>query len=69
MSEIIYEIKSELGCLREFPNGWRKLVQIVNWNNSSDKIDIRDWDENKTHMTRGITLTFDEFKKLKSIDV
>ena len=69
MSEIVFEIKSELGCLKEYPNGWRKLIQIVNWNDSSDKIDIREWDETKTKMSRGITLTFDEFRKLKSIDV
>ncbi len=68
MSKIDFEIKKELGCLKEYPTGWKKLVQIISWNGSKPKIDIREWDPNKQHMTRGITLTFEEFEKLKSVD-
>lgn len=62
---IIFEIKENIGVIRKYPNGWKKELNIVSWNSGEEKYDIRDWDETHEHMTRGITLTKEEFDKLK----
>ena len=43
---------------REVP--WTKEVNIVSWNGGEPKIDIRDWSQDHTRMSRGITLTVEQ---------
>ncbi|MBN2695662.1 hypothetical protein JXR93_13470 [bacterium] len=67
MAEIKYDIKKNLGSLGESSKGWSKELNIISWNERSPKIDIRDWDENKTKMGKGVTLTKKELLELKKI--
>ena len=62
--EITFEIKDHLGIISVHPTGWRKELNIVAWNGGNEKFDIRDWDEDHEHMSRGVTLHKDEAKKL-----
>jgi len=62
--EIIFEIKEHIGVISEYPTGWTKELNLVVWNSGVPKYDIRDWDANHEHMSRGITLHADEMKKL-----
>lgn len=63
-NEILFEVEKHIGILKEYDNGWKKELNIVSWNGTEGKYDIRDWDEDHIHMTRGITLKKDEMIKL-----
>ncbi len=43
MSEIKYEIIEKLGILSESTKGWTKELNLISWNGSTPKYDIRDW--------------------------
>lgn len=66
-TEIPFEIERHFGVIGEPTKGWRKEVNLVSWNNRPAKIDIRDWDESYTHMSRGVTLTREEAERLSDI--
>lgn len=61
---IAFEIKEHIADLGVLPTGWTKELNIVSWNGNRDKYDIRDWDSTHERMSRGITLTEDEAKKV-----
>ena len=61
---IRYEIIHQLGKIAVYPTGWCKELNIVSWNDGSPKFDIRDWNEEHSSMSRGVTLTLDEVKTL-----
>ena len=60
MPDIKYEIVEEIKVLSENSNGWTKELNLVSWNSSKPKYDIREWSENKERMSKGITLTEEE---------
>ena len=62
--DITFEIVEHVGVISVYPTGWKKELNIVAWNGGNEKFDIRDWDPNHEHMSRGITLHKDEAKKL-----
>ena len=66
-STIIFEIKKHIGVITEFPTGWKKEVNIVSWNDGTPKLDIRDWDPEHKHMSRGITLHKEEAEVLLAL--
>ncbi len=66
-NEIVFEIKRHIGVLANYSSGWKKELNLVAWNNSPAKYDLRDWDPEHKHMSRGITLHPDEMKSLKDI--
>ena len=61
---VTFEIVEHIGILSEDEKGFQKEVNLVRWNEGSAKIDIRCWDKEHLHMTRGITLTPWETKML-----
>lgn len=62
--EVTFEIIKQVGVLEEFQTGWTKELNIISWNGSKPKYDIRDWDENHERMSRGITLSEEQMKNL-----
>ena len=53
-----FEIVENIGVLSEDEKGFIKEVNLVRWGEGTEpKIDIRNWDKEHLHMTRGITLT------------
>lgn len=67
MAEIRFDITREIGVLSEGSRGWRKEINLVSWNERQPKIDIRDWDEGRVKMGKGITLNKEELLKLKEL--
>ncbi len=67
MSEITFEVEKKFGVLSEKPNGWKKEVNLVSWNGREAKFDIREWNEEHTRMSKGLTFTKEEIIKLKEI--
>lgn len=64
MAEFTVEIMEHISVLGKKPNGYTKEVNVVAWNGNSPKVDIREWNEDHSRPTRGITLTEDEAKAL-----
>lgn len=62
--DITYEVVEHLGVLAQYSSGWSKEVNLIKWNGGTPKFDIRDWDKDHEHMSRGITLRADEARKL-----
>ena len=67
MAEIKYEIVKELGVLAESTKGWKKELNLVSWNDKEPKYDLREWAPEHEKMSKGITLSGEELKKLKEI--
>ena len=67
MQDVKFEIKEELGTLSESPKGWTKEVNLISWNSTAPKYDIRDWAPNHEKMGKGITLTAEEAEALYKI--
>ena len=65
--DITFEITEHIGIISEYPTGWRKELNKVVWNGGGEKFDVRDWDPEHEHMSRGITLHKDEAKKLSDL--
>lgn len=66
-SEIKFEIVEELGILSENAKGWRKELNRVSWNDATPKYDLRDWAPEHEKMGKGVTLSEEEYQKLKEI--
>ena len=62
-----YEITEEIGVLSENAKGWRKELNMVSWNDAEPKYDLRDWAPDHEKMGKGITMTEEEFQKLKEL--
>lgn len=63
-TEIVFEIKEHIGVLSSYATGWTKELNLVAWNGAPEKYDLRDWDPDHEHMSRGITLHKEEAEKL-----
>ena len=67
MAEIRYEIVETIGTLSESAKGWTKELNLISWNGSVPKYDIRDWAPNHEKMGKGITLSEKEIQILKEL--
>jgi hypothetical protein len=66
-AEIKFEIVKSVGVLSESSRGWKKELNLVKWNDRDAKYDIRDWSPQHDKMSKGVTLTQEEAKKLKEL--
>ena len=62
--QITFEILEHIGVISEHGNGWKRECNIVAWNGGRPKVDIREWSEDHMKMSRGITLTDEESRRL-----
>lgn len=65
MKNITFEITEKYGKLND--KDWALEINRVAWNKKAPKIDIRAWDSGHEKMSKGITLTDVEAKKLLKI--
>ena len=61
--EITFEIKEHIALLNTSETGWTREVNLVSWNGTNPKVDVREWDPDHKRMSRGITLTETEAEK------
>lgn len=59
---VTFEILKHIGIISN--NGWDREVNIVSWNGGAPKVDIREWSEDHTKMSKGITMTENEAEQL-----
>jgi hypothetical protein len=64
---LTFKIEKHLGIIAEYKTGWNKELNLVTWNNGTPKYDIRDWDPEHKHMSRGITLHEEEARKIQEL--
>lgn len=70
---ITKEIKENIGVItttirrRSEGDTWQKEVNLISWNGSVPKVDIRDWDEDHERCSKGITLTEAEAREVAAI--
>ena len=55
--EFLFDIREHIGVLRKSNNGWTRELNVVSWNGSAPKFDIREWDPRHEKMTKGISFT------------
>lgn len=67
MADFKYEIIEELGILSENAKGWRKELNLISWNGTAAKYDIRDWALEHEKMGKGVTLTEAEVDALREL--
>lgn len=67
MADIKFEIKETTGVLSESAKGWKKELNLISWSDKEAKYDIRDWDSEHKKMGKGVTLTADELKVLRTL--
>lgn len=66
MSDKKYEIIEEIAKLSE-DKKWNLELNLVSWYGNEAKYDIRSWNDDKTKLGKGITLTKNEMNKLRDI--
>lgn len=65
--EISFKVVDRIGVIASYQNGWSKELNLICWNDGGPKFDIRDWDEEHEHMSRGITLHEGEAERLTEL--
>ena len=66
MSNLEFEIIEHIADLNE-GGGWKLELNLISWNNAEPKYDIRSWNEDRTKMSKGITINKSEMKMLKKV--
>lgn len=66
-NDFSYEIVEHIAVLSTSKTGWTKELNLISWNGRSPKYDIREWSPEHEKMGKGITLTDEEFAKLKEL--
>lgn len=60
---IEYEIEEHIGVIDE--NGsWRTELNRISWKGRPAKLDLRSWNEDRSRIGKGLTLTDEAAKKL-----
>lgn len=62
--KISFDINEEILVLSQNAKGWQKELNLVSWNGNPPKFDLREWSPEHDKMSKGITLTNEEMKKL-----
>ena len=63
--KVTFEIVKTIAALSPTnEQGWTREVNFVSWTGADPKIDVRQWNEDHTKMSKGITLTKQEAQLL-----
>ena len=65
-----FEIIKHIGVLsavRRDGAHWKKELNIISWNRREPRFDIREWNDDHSKMSKGITLSGDEIRKVFSL--
>ena len=63
-TNVTYEIINEIGVVSD-DGKWRLELNRISWNGREPKYDLRKWSPNHEKMGKGVTLSDEEFTKLK----
>ena len=66
-NDFSYEIVEHIAVLSTSKSGWTKELNRISWNGRTPKYDIREWAPEHEKMGKGVTLTDEEYTKLKEV--
>ena len=66
-NDFSYEIVEHIAVLSTSKTGWTKELNLISWNGRTPKYDIREWSPEHEKMGKGVTLSDEEFTKLKEL--
>ncbi len=64
MADIKYEIKKHIGVISKSDSGWTTELNLVSFNETEPKYDIRTWSPDKDKMSKGVRFNEEEMLKL-----
>ena len=67
MADITFDITEKFGVISESAKGWTKELNLVSWNGRPSKYDIREWDPDHEKMSKGLTFTKEEARRIRDI--
>ncbi len=67
--DFTFEIEEHFGTIGSREGGWKKELNLIRWNGGPAKYDIREWDAHHERMSRGVTLTPWEMRKVVDLYV
>ena len=67
MAEFKYEIIEIVGVISQSAKGWSKELNFISWNEREPKFDIREWSEDHSQMSKGISLSKAELIALRDL--
>ncbi len=62
--EINFELIEKSGTLRTSATGWSRELNVIRWNGGNPKFDLRDWSEDHSKCSKGVTLTNPEMRRI-----
>ncbi len=65
--QISNEIVRFVGEISTTAGGYKKELNLISWNGGEAKYDIRDWNNDHSRSSKGITLTLEELKNLRDL--
>ncbi|EIN15320.1 Hypothetical protein MAGb_2190 [Mycoplasmopsis agalactiae 14628] len=65
--QISNEIVRYVGEISTTVGGYKKELNLISWNGGEAKYDIRDWNNDHSRSSKGITLTLEELKNLRDL--
>ena len=66
--EFSYEVVEEIATIGEpTPSGWTTQLNLVSWNGNEPKLDIRPWNEDRSRMGKGISLSKEDATELANL--
>ncbi|MBT1318417.1 hypothetical protein FCL64_01970 [Mycoplasma bovis] len=65
--QISNEIVRFVGEILTTAGGYKKELNLISWNGGEAKYDIRDWNNDHSRSSKGITLTLEELKNLRDL--
>ena len=67
-NEFTFEITRMIGVISEnTKTDWKREINLVSWNGGEPKFDIREWSPDHQRMSRGITMSCDEARKVSEL--
>lgn len=67
-NDFSYEVTEEIGIIgNPTPSGWATQLNLVSWNGKEPKLDIRSWNEDRSRMGKGISLSIEEATELANL--
>ncbi len=68
MADFKYEVVEHIAVLsNNKKTGWNKELNFVSWANREPRFDIREWSEDHTSMSKGVSFTKEELIALRDI--
>lgn len=67
MASSKFEIEEHVAVISEKENGWKKELNLVSWYGNEAKYEVREWNEDRTKMGKGVSLSKDDLRSLRDI--